>query len=136
MAAGRRHSIKQNLPAVASVREAHGNHLRDQNICASGAVQPYSDLGEQRAAPTAARAHKATRQLEIFALRCIQLADRVAAGELKFLDAAEFAYDAAIGADLPNAIDVSGLIDRNVISGDDVVQATLAAAFANARRLA
>jgi hypothetical protein len=57
-----------------------------------------------------------TRQLEILALRSIELADRVAAGRLGFL-----------------AIDASGLIDSNITTGDDVVQATIAAAFANAR---
>ena len=108
--------------------------LTNQNIGASGAMQPYSDLPEQNAAPTTARLHKVTRQLDFFALRCIQLADRVATGELKFLDAVDLAYSAAIWAELPNAIEASGLIDTKVISGDDVVQATLAAAFANARR--
>jgi hypothetical protein len=74
-----------------------------------------------------------TRQLEILALRSIELADRVAAGRLGFLDAVDLAYEAAIWADLPNAIDASGLIDSNITTGDDVVQATIAAAFANAR---
>jgi hypothetical protein len=43
------------------------------------------------------------------------------------------------GADLPNAIDASGLIDTKIhgaAHGDDIVQATIAAAFANARTLA
>jgi hypothetical protein len=76
------------------------------------------------------------RSLEILALRSLELADRVAAGQLGFLDAVDLAYEAAIWADLPNAIDASGLIDTTTttITGDDVVQATLAAAFANARR--
>lgn len=108
--------------------------LTNQNIGASGAGQPYSDLPEQNAAPAAARPHKVTRQLEVFALRCGQLADRSATGELKFLDAVDLAYSAAIWADLPKAIEASGLIDTKVIGGDDIVQATLVAAFANARR--
>jgi hypothetical protein len=77
-----------------------------------------------------------TRQLEILALRSIELADRVAAGEIDFIDAIDLAYSAAIWADLPNAIDKSGLIDTNRSghpSGDDIVQTTIAAAFANAR---
>ena len=65
--------------------------------------------------------HRA-RQLEILALRSLELADRVAAGEIAFLDAVDIAYDAAVWAGLTDAV------------GDDVVQATLAAAFANARR--
>ena len=63
-----------------------------------------------------------TQQLEILALRNMELADQVAAGQLKFIDAIDAAYEAALW---------SGLI-KSV--GDDVVQATLAAAFANARR--
>jgi hypothetical protein len=82
----------------------------------------------------AGRPHKVTRQLEIFVLRCLELADRVASHEIKFLDAVDLAYSTAIWADLPNGIEASGLIDTKVITGDDIVQATLAAAFANARR--
>jgi hypothetical protein len=95
-----------------------------------------SEFREQSAGLAAVRPHKVTRQLEIFALRCFELADRVAAGEIKFLDAVDLAHSAAIWADLPNAIEASGLINTKVITGDDIVQATLAAAFANARRLA
>lgn len=74
-----------------------------------------------------------TRQLEVLALRSIELADRVAAGQLRFLDAVDLAYEAAIWAGLPEAIDKSGLI-TGILTGDDIIQATLAAAFANARR--
>jgi hypothetical protein len=74
-----------------------------------------------------------TRQLEVLALRSIELADRVAAGKLRFLDAIDLAYEAAVWAGLPEAIDKSGLI-TGILTGDDIVQATLAAAFANARR--
>jgi hypothetical protein len=80
-----------------------------------------------------------TRQLEILAQRSLELADRVAAGQLGFIDAVDLAYEAAVWADLPNAIDASGLIDTNIhgaATGDDIVQATIAAAFANARTLA
>jgi hypothetical protein len=76
---------------------------------------------------------RVTHQLEILALRSIELADRVATGELRFLDAVDLAYEAAIWAGLQQSIDKSGLIDTGTITGDDIVQATIAAAFANAR---
>ena len=57
----------------------------------------------------------------------------MAAGEIKFLDAVDLAYDAALWADLPNAIEKSGVINTEKITGDDIVQATIAAAFANTR---
>lgn len=74
------------------------------------------------AAMPAALVKRTSRQLEILALRCLELADRVAAGEIAFLDAVDISYDAAVWSGLTSTI------------GDDVVQATLAAAFANARR--
>jgi hypothetical protein len=91
--------------------------------------------------PTAPARSKAvvTRQLEILALRSFDLADRVAAGELPFIDAVDLAYSAAIWADLPNVIDRSGLINFNIAgasTGQDIVQATIAAAFATVRGLA
>jgi hypothetical protein len=61
-------------------------------------------------------------QLEILALRSLELADRVAAGEIAFLDAVDLAYEAAVWSGLTETV------------GDDIVQATLAAAFANAQR--
>jgi len=57
------------------------------------------------------------RQLELFAIRCSELADRVAAGNLAFLDAIDFAYTAA---------DFAGLVES---AGDDAVQKIMAAAF-------
>ena len=71
---------------------------------------------------TRARLEHASRQLERLAVRTLELADRVSVGEVAFLDAVDVAYEAALW---------SGLIDT---VGDEVVQATLAAAFANARR--
>lgn len=65
---------------------------------------------------------KDSRQLEILALRSLELADRVAAGKIGFLDAIDLAYEAAVWSGLSEAV------------GDHVVQATLAAAFANAKR--
>ncbi len=108
----------------------------DENTPAPGGSQVRYDFREQSTGSTAARSPKVTRQLEIFALRCIELADRVAAGEIKFLDAVDLAYSAAIWGDLPNSIEASGLIDRaksGAPSGDDIVQHTIGAAFANAR---
>jgi hypothetical protein len=64
---------------------------------------------------------RASRQLELLALRSLELADRVAAGEIAFLDAVDIACDAAVWSGLTSTV------------GDDIVQATLAAAFANAR---
>jgi hypothetical protein len=61
-------------------------------------------------------------QLKILALRSLELADRVAAGEVAFLDAVDMAHEAASWSGLTESV------------GDDIVQATLAAAFANARR--
>jgi hypothetical protein len=74
------------------------------------------------AAMPAVLVKRTSRQLEILALRSLELADRVAAGEIAFLDAVDIAYDAAVWSGLTSTV------------GDDVVQATLAAAFANARR--
>jgi hypothetical protein len=64
---------------------------------------------------------RVTRQLEILALRSLDLADRAASGELPFVAAVDLAYECAVAAGLVEAI------------GDDVIQMTLSAAFANAR---
>ena len=61
------------------------------------------------------------KQLEILALRSFQLADRVASGELQFLDAIDVAFDAAVA---------SGLADE---VGDDVTQTVLTVAFERVR---
>jgi hypothetical protein len=62
-----------------------------------------------------------SRQLEILAVRSLELAERVGAGEIAFLDAVDVAYDGAVWAGL------------NDIVGDDVVQAVLAEAFRTVR---
>jgi hypothetical protein len=62
-----------------------------------------------------------TRQLELLALRSFELADRVAAGELQFLDAVDVAFDSAVA---------SGLAD---LVGYDVLQVLLAATFEKVR---
>ena len=101
--------------------------IRENNSASARAQASASSHVQQPAVP------RATRQLEILALRSLQLADRVAAGQLGFLEAVHLAYDGSIWAGLPAAIDKSGLIG-GTICGDDIVQATIAAAFANARR--
>jgi hypothetical protein len=65
--------------------------------------------------------NRTSRQLVVLALRSLELADRVAVGEIPFLDAVDMAYEAALWSGLTETV------------GDDIVQATLAAAFANAR---
>jgi len=62
---------------------------------------------------------RTTQQLELLALRSFDFADRVMDGEIRFLDAIDVLYDAAVA---------SGLVET---VGDDIVQATLAAAFAS-----
>ena len=80
------------------------------------------------------RAQRVTHQLEILARRSAELADQAAVGQLLFLEAVDMAHSAAVWAGLAPAIDKSGLIDTTVITGEDVVQATIAAAFASARQ--
>jgi hypothetical protein len=65
---------------------------------------------------------RTTRQLEILSLRSLELADRVAAGDIALLDAVDMAYGAAVWAGLTDA------------AGDDVVQTILAEAFRSVRR--
>jgi hypothetical protein len=72
--------------------------------------------------PSPVTKSRVTRQLEILTLRSLDLADRAATGELPFIDAVDLAYESAIAAGLVDAV------------GDQIIQATLAAAFANARR--
>jgi hypothetical protein len=88
----------------------------------NGAIDFEGINAAPSAVVTAVLVKRTSRQLEILALRSLELADRVAAGEITFLDAVDLGYDAAVW---------SGLIET---VGDDIVQATLAAAFANARR--
>jgi hypothetical protein len=66
---------------------------------------------------TVAAKSKETCQLELFAIRASEYADRVVAGQLGFIDAVDCCYSAACW---------SGLIDA---VGDDKVQLVLAAAF-------
>jgi hypothetical protein len=86
------------------------------------AAYPRSRTGGHRLVMTPALLQRAVCQLEVLALRSLDLADRVAIGEIAFLDAVDIAYDAAVWSGLASTV------------GDDIVQATMAAAFANARR--
>jgi hypothetical protein len=70
----------------------------------------------------AAAKSRTTRQLEILAIRSLELADRVAAGEIEFIDAVDVAYEGAFW---------SGLVET---VGNDVVQTVLAEAFSKVRR--
>ena len=56
-------------------------------------------------------------QVELLAIRAAELADRVSAGQLGFIDAVDMAYDAAVFAGLVETI------------GDYAIQKVLAAAF-------
>jgi hypothetical protein len=62
------------------------------------------------------------KQIELFAIRTCELADRAIAGDIGFIDAVDMAYSSAVW---------SGLADR---VGDDAIQRIMCAAFATARR--
>jgi hypothetical protein len=62
-----------------------------------------------------------TQQLEILARHSFELADRVAAGELEFLDAVDVAFDAAVASGLEESV------------GFDVIQIVLATSFEKVR---
>jgi hypothetical protein len=64
-----------------------------------------------------------TCQIELFAIRSAELAERVYAGRMLFLDGVDLLFDAAIW---------SGLVDE---IGVDDVQRLMAAAFATAREV-
>jgi hypothetical protein len=56
-------------------------------------------------------------QIKLFAIRCSDMRDRIAAGEVPFIDGIDMLYSAAVW---------SGLVDG---VGDDAVQRVMAAAF-------
>jgi hypothetical protein len=64
----------------------------------------------------------AQRQLELFEIRCRQLAEKVDNGIVDFVSAVDTAYSAA---------EWSGMVE---LHGDDVVQKIMAVAFMRARR--
>jgi hypothetical protein len=80
-----------------------------------------TNLAYTTAIPDRSFENHQAKQLELLALRSFQLADRVASGELQFLDAVDVAFDAAVA---------SGLIDE---VGEDVIQAVLTVAFEKVR---
>jgi hypothetical protein len=57
------------------------------------------------------------RRIDLFAIRCRDLRDQVAMGRLRFVDAVDIAYDAAV---------FSGLADD---IGDDLVQQVMGLSF-------
>jgi hypothetical protein len=65
---------------------------------------------------------RTSRQLEILAARSLDLAARVKAGEIEFIDAVDIAYEAACWAGLTETV------------GNDIVQTLLATAFAHVPR--
>ena len=65
---------------------------------------------------------KTTRQLEILAIRSLELADRVRTGELNLTLAVDTAYEAAVCSGLTETV------------GDDVAQTVLSSAFADLAR--
>jgi hypothetical protein len=69
--------------------------------------------------PSSDRKQYDQRRLELFAVRCRDLRDRLEAGSIGFVDAVDLAYSAAIWA---------GLVDD---VGDDAVQDVMGLAFAD-----
>jgi hypothetical protein len=61
------------------------------------------------------------RQLKHLAIRSLELADRVASGELQFLDAVDVAFDAAVASGLADSV------------GYEIIQEVLATAFKGVR---
>jgi hypothetical protein len=70
---------------------------------------------------TATKSH-ITKQLEVLAIRAMELADQASVDQLRVLEAVDIAYEAALWAGLVKVV------------GDDIVSDVLSAAFANARR--
>jgi hypothetical protein len=69
-------------------------------------------------------AERAKRQLALLAVRSREIAERVDAGEIGFIDGVDFCYSAAQWAGLTET------------AGDNAVQAVLAAGFMGVRRSA
>jgi hypothetical protein len=102
--------------SIAAAEAAAHESRSTQTFAVTSALGFAARRGTFRGASmTPARLKRASRQLEHLALRSLELADRVAAGEIAFLDAVDVAYEAALWSGLTNTV------------GDDIVQATLAA---------
>lgn len=87
-----------------------------------GAGLPGADLTAGAIDPGNNASNLERQRLELFAVRCQQMVERVNAGAVPFIWGVDCLYDAATW---------SGLIDD---LGDDAVQATMADAFVRARR--
>jgi hypothetical protein len=74
--------------------------------------------------PPRAGQERSARQLDLFTVRCRQLAEKVDNGIIYFVDAVDTAYSAA---------EWSGMVE---LHGDDIVQKIMADAFMRARRRA
>lgn len=61
-------------------------------------------------------------QLELFAIRCCEVADKTISGRLPLIEAVDMLYTAAVWSDLVES------------AGDDAIQQIMASAFATARR--
>jgi hypothetical protein len=87
---------------------------------AAGAVTGGGDdarIVDRGTVDNSATKNFAAAQLKLFAIRCCDLAERVAAHQLAFLDAVDLAYDAAISSGLADAV------------GEDIVQEVMVGAF-------
>ena len=116
-------------PGRRSAAAQEADSVQTFGVTSPSAATPIADVVEatrrgtfKGGSVTRTVLEHASRQLEILALRSLELADRVAVGEIAFLDAVDLANEAAVWSGLTDTV------------GDDIVHATLAAAFANARR--
>jgi hypothetical protein len=99
-------------------------HQKDAAPSSGGTGGRHSlsdNVGGFNSPPRASQQQNA-RQLDLFAIRCRQLAEQVDNGIIYFLDAVDTAYSAA---------EWSGMVE---LYGDGVVQKIMAAAFMRARR--
>jgi hypothetical protein len=104
-------SEKKRAAPVATARPEDAIAVSSAASSANKAAQSDS----QRAAYIAAL-------LDLFGIRCHELAHRVRAGVLSFIDAVDIAYEAAIWSGLSDAV------------GDDRVQAAMREAFMGVRK--
>jgi hypothetical protein len=79
---------------------------------------------------------RANRQLRMLRHRATELAERVRAGELQFIDAVDVAYDAAVAAGMLETLPVYTTPAGSVIVPDDLIQMVLAEAFGPVRQAA
>ena len=111
--------LKASRPTAAAAREPRDCGLGRTSNLATPERQRLQ--GRHLDAPMNAPLDFTAVQLALLAIRSRELADRVAAGQLPFIDAVDMAQSAA---------DWAGLVDS---VGNDVVQSILAVAFTNCR---